>query len=33
LAFWSNGSHVQNHDYNAFLKELQQIGEHMSKQK
>jgi len=32
-AFWSNILHVQNYDYNTFVKELQQIGEHMSKQK
>jgi AhpD family alkylhydroperoxidase len=32
-AFWSNVLHVQNYDYNTFLKELQQVGEHMAKQK
>jgi hypothetical protein len=32
-AFWSNILHVENYDYNTFVKELQQIGEYMSKQK
>ena len=30
-AFWSNVLHAQNYDYNTFEKELQQIGQHMSK--
>jgi AhpD family alkylhydroperoxidase len=32
-AFWSNVLHVQNYDYATFVKELQQIGDHMAKQK
>jgi AhpD family alkylhydroperoxidase len=32
-AFWSNILHVQNYDYTTFVKELQQIGEHMARQK
>jgi AhpD family alkylhydroperoxidase len=32
-AFWSNILHVENYDYNTFVKELQQIGEYVSKQK
>jgi len=30
-AFWSNVLHTQNYDYNMFVKELQQMGEYMSK--
>ena len=29
-SFWSNVLHTQNYDYNTFVKELQQIGEHMA---
>jgi AhpD family alkylhydroperoxidase len=32
-SFWSNVLHTQNYDLNTFVKELQQIGEHMSKNK
>jgi AhpD family alkylhydroperoxidase len=32
-AFWSNVLHVQNYGYTAFVKELQQIGDHIAKQK
>ena len=32
-AFWSNILHVENYDYNTFVKELHEIGEYMSKQK
>jgi len=32
-AFWSNVLHVDNYDYNTFVRELKQIGEYMSKQK
>jgi AhpD family alkylhydroperoxidase len=32
-AFWSNVLHVQNYDYNIFVKELQQVAEYMAKQK
>jgi hypothetical protein len=32
-AFWSNMLHVENYDYNTFVKELQQSGEYISKQK
>ena len=30
-SFWSNVLHVQNYDYNKFLEELKQMGEHVSK--
>jgi len=30
-SFWSNVLHVQNYDYNKFLQELKQMGEHVSK--
>ena len=32
-SFWSNVLHTQNYDLNTFVKELQQIGEHMAKNK
>ena len=32
-SFWSNVLHTQNYDLNTFVKELQQIGEHMVKNK
>ena len=32
-SFWSNVLHTQNYDLNTFAKELQQIGEHMAKNK
>jgi len=32
-AFWSNVLHVDNYDYDTFVRELKQIGEYMSKQK
>jgi AhpD family alkylhydroperoxidase len=32
-AFSSNVLHVQNYDYTTFVKELQQIGDHIAKQK
>ncbi len=32
-AFWSNVLHVQNYDYSTFVKELQQIGDRLAKQK
>ena len=32
-SFWSNVLHTQNYDLNTFAKELQQIGEHMTKNK
>ncbi len=32
-AFWSNVLHVDNYDYDTFVKELGLIGEYMSKQK
>jgi len=31
-SFWSNVLHTQNYDYNTFVRELQQMGEHMAKQ-
>ena len=31
-SFWSNILHVQNYDYNTFVRELQQMGEHIAKQ-
>ena len=31
-SFWSNVLHTQNYDYDTFVRELQQIGEHMTKQ-
>ncbi len=31
--FWSNVLHTQHYDYNTFVKELQQIGEYVSKNK
>jgi AhpD family alkylhydroperoxidase len=30
-SFWSNVLHIQNYDYNTFVRELQQIGEHLAK--
>ena len=30
-SFWSNVLHVQNYDYNKFVQELKQMGEHVSK--
>lgn len=32
-SFWSNVLHTQNYDLDTFAKELQQIGEHMTKNK
>jgi AhpD family alkylhydroperoxidase len=32
-AFWSNILHTQNYDYDTFVKELKQIGDHMAKNK
>ena len=29
-SFWSNVLHVQNYDYNKFVKELKQMGDHVS---
>jgi len=31
-SFWSNVLHTQNYDYDTFVRELQQIGEHITKQ-
>jgi AhpD family alkylhydroperoxidase len=31
-SFWSNVLHTQNYDYDTFVRELQQIGEHLAKQ-
>ena len=31
-SFWSNVLHTQNYDYDTFVRELQQIGEHIAKQ-
>ena len=31
-SFWSNVLHTQNYDYDTFVRELQQIGEHLGKQ-
>ena len=31
-AFWSSVLHTQNYDINTFMKEFQDIGEHLSKQ-
>jgi AhpD family alkylhydroperoxidase len=31
-SFWSNVRHTQNYDYDTFVRELQQIGEHLAKQ-
>ena len=30
-SFWSNVLHAQNYDYNKFVQELKQMGEHVSK--
>lgn len=30
--FWSNILHVDNYDYDTFVRALKQIGEHMAKQ-
>ncbi|HEU4822163.1 MAG TPA: hypothetical protein VFS97_01950 [Nitrososphaeraceae archaeon] len=30
-SFWSNVLHTQNYDHSTFVKELQQIGEHIAK--
>lgn len=31
-SFWSYVLHTQNYDYDTFVRELQQIGEHLAKQ-
>lgn len=31
-SFWSNVLHTQNYDYDTFVRELQQIEEHLAKQ-
>ena len=31
-SFWSIVLHTQNYDYDTFVRELQQIGEHLAKQ-
>ena len=31
-SFWRNVLHTQNYDYDTFVRELQHIGEHVTKQ-
>jgi AhpD family alkylhydroperoxidase len=31
-SYWSNVLHTQNYDYDTFVRELKQIGEHLAKQ-